>query len=145
MVTSEVKRKRGRPCIFSDLNYAECQALWPDHNYTKRGLRNLIYEIRAFGVIVGMKRRGLNGLEFLLDPNEKEIFARGILRELGQCDVDKEIIERTAIAICEAESKGHKTIREWAALIRFCRLSGFADLLPAVIKETVSQNDEVEQ
>lgn len=122
------ERKRGRPRKFSLAQYAEADHINGDQVRTKRGLRNKMHEMKGFAVGQKLIAEGHN-IDSIMNPVEQKA-AWGILREVGQQPEH----ERADIIlyICEAEKQEHKTVRQWAEILKRARLE--------VFRETVSQN-----
>lgn len=137
-MTTEIKNKRGRPPLLQADFLKLMRNQFPEVT-TRRGQLNKFWEFNGLRVIHQMVTDDMAGLKFLDNPDQQR-FAGGIVRELGRIS-DDESIKKVAFAICEAEKKGHRTIRQYEALLRDCRLSNIPyEYWPAVFLETVSEN-----
>jgi hypothetical protein len=146
-MTTEVleKAKRGRPAsVMPEDLYLGYKMIFGDDQASKRSMLNKHYMLAGFGILKAMSERGITGIDFLYDPLNTHIPREGVLRELGHIS-NVELAEKIAVTICECEKAKHQTTRWYETTIRRCRLNGLLQYLPVVIKETVSENSEVEK
>jgi len=108
-VTSETKRREGRPARFSDETMAFVATLYPEV-HSRRGLVDIAYRQRAIEVLKVIPAcHWLCDFEGMVQGNDSA-WQPGILMELGRID-DIDAMIAVAIEVCERQPPREEAIR----------------------------------